>query len=273
MWASPNPQNMTAMSSGRVYMDPSRQATDGTYISRTNLPEVPEVPEQSNLVPQYCVLRLADGGKGAHVKVPVTGPLDAPKPQGDTANYVMVDATNRKVITENKRVVVAAKVPRVPATTAHTMFEDSESMVMHLTAALLSTAGQEVLKTLSQRQLGDTNSVGIFSKTAVRAVAAKIASVAPMAAPTKMDFLVADSDASRKTKGTFSSQKRNLDHVVVVLASSTKAELVVMTCFPTDVTTGTSIGYPTTADQDVAEHTFGQHTPIAVSDPLPTLKW
>jgi hypothetical protein len=38
--------------------------------------------------------------------------------------------------------------------------------VMHLTAAPLSAAGREVLVTLNHRQLGNTKSVGIFSKTA-----------------------------------------------------------------------------------------------------------
>jgi hypothetical protein len=271
-----NPQNMTAMSKAHVYMDPTRQATDGTYTSRTNLPEIPEIPEQVMMVPRYYVLRLPDSGKGKPTKIQVTGPADAPKPPADMAQYVM-DGVNRKIVIEQERQVVAARVPRVPATSAHTMFEDSESMVMHLTAALLSEAGREVLKTLVLRGGGHPGTVGIFSKTALRAVAAKVANVAHAtgvpAPPTQMDFLVADSDAARNPVGTFTSQKRNFDHVLVVLASSPTFELVVVTCFPTDVTTGASIGCPTTPDQDVAEHTFGQHTVMAVTNPLPTLTW
>jgi hypothetical protein len=271
-----DPARMSGMNKGRVYMDRSRQATDDTYISRTNLPEIPGVPEQVNLIPRYYVLRQPDTGRGKPAKIRVNSELDAPVPSGDTSLYVM-DGMDRKVVREFERQVVAARVPRVPATTAHTMFEDSESMVMHLTAALKSDAGREVLKTLVLRGAGHSGTVGMFSKTAVQAVAAKIANVANAtgraAAPTKMDFRAADADANRNPVGTFTSHKRDFDHVVVVLAASPTFELVVVTCFPTDATTGASIGCPTGPNQDVAEHTFGQHTVVNVTNPLPTLTW
>jgi len=265
-----DPSNPTAMSKGRVYMDPARQAKDDSYNLRTKLPEVPATTRTDV---KYFVKRMPDAGRGAPTNIYIASLADAPIPPGDTSLYVM-QAGVRKVFTETKHVLLA---PRIPATSAHTMFEDSESMVMHVTAALKSDAGREVLKTVVLRGAGDKKTVGIFSKTAVRAVAAKFAAVAASKGkapvPSQMISRVADSAPDRKPAGTFTTTKENFDHVVLSLAASPTFDLVVVTAFPTDVTTGQSIGSPTTADQDIAEHEIGKHTIMPVTNPLPTLTW
>lgn len=270
------PGAMTSMSKGHVYMDPARQARDNSYNLRTNLPDVPATPEVVRLDPKYYVLRLPDSGRGQPTKIEVDGPADAPVPGGDTSLYVM-NGLNRRVIREQQRVVTAPATPRIPATSAHTMFEDSESMVMHVTAALKSDAGREVLKTLLLRGAGDKQTVGIFSKTAIRAVGSKFSAVATAKGqapiPSQMINRVADAGADRVPTGTFTTGKVAFDHIVLVLAASPDFDLVVVTSFPTDATTAASIGCPTSADQDIAEHTFGSHTVMPVTNPLPTLTW
>lgn len=271
-----DPTNMALMSRGKVYMDPARQATDNSYNLRTNLPEIPATAAVVRVDQNYYVLRYPDGGRGRPTKIRVSGPEDAPIPIDDRSHYVM-DGGVRKIVVENNRVVTAPATPRIPATSAHSMFEDSESMVMHLTAALKSDAGREVLRTLVQRGAGDKRTVGIFSKTAILAVNSKFTTVATSMGnapvPSQMISRVADSAPDRSPTGTFKTTKVPFDHIVLVLAASPDFDLVVVTCFPTDVTTGASIGCPTSADQDVAEHTFGTHTVMTVTNPLPTLTW
>jgi hypothetical protein len=271
-----DPGNKAAMRKGTVYMDPSRQAPDNSYNVRTNLPEVLGVPAVFRTDTAYYVMRLPAGGKGAPIKIEIGNPAEAARPVGDTNLYVM-DGLARKVIEVNRQVVVTAAVPRIPETSAHTMFEDSESMVMHLTGALKSDAGAEVLKTLTLRGAGDKRTVGVFSKTAVRAVNAKFGQVAATkgqpAPANRMMNRVADSAPDRSPTGSFTVTRSAFDHVVLVLAAAEDWELVVVTGFPSGATTGASIGCATTDQQDVVEHTFGSHTIVPVTAPLPGLDW
>jgi hypothetical protein len=265
-----DPSNPTAMSKGRVYMDPARQAKDDSYNLRTKLPEAPATTRTDET---YFVKRLPDAPRGTPTNIQIASRADAPIPPGDTSLYVMENGARKVFVT--RRTVVTA--PRIPATSAHTMFEDSESMVMHVTAALKSDAGREVLKTLVLRGAGEKKTVGIFSKTAVRAVAAKFAAVAgskgKAPVPSQVMSRVADSAPDRSPIGTFTTSKHNIDHVVLVLGASPTFDLVVVTAYPTDETTGQSIKSPTSPDQDIAEHDFGQHTIMPVTNPLPTLTW
>ncbi|CAG9000911.1 MAG: hypothetical protein CENE_02918 [Candidatus Celerinatantimonas neptuna] len=147
------------------------------------------------------------------------------------------------------------------------MFPDSESLVMHLTAALLSSAGIQVLKKLKANGLGSPNTVGVFSKSAVLAVAG-----VDLGEPVTMinRTLEVDTSQPRDHTGRYPATGRiiekyhNVNHIVVVLGHRDSGELNVITCFPSAQTTQQSIGTITSDKQDIAELEFGIHTLVDI---------
>jgi hypothetical protein len=260
----------------RGAQDSTRSARDTSYNSRSGLPEIPQVPEVRG-IEQRALRRVP--GQANPVKEPL-GPSGVAFPPGTTAADWVVDPSNpnqRKVI--GVSVVTTPAVPKIPGTAKHTMFADSETMVMHLTAALLSIGGKAILQTLLGYGSGSPNTVGLFSKTAVDAVNAKVAQVGAGYGNPQTLVRTADttgpraSDGTAKLVGTFTKTNDIIDHVVVVMSYGADSRLVVNTCFPSPESTMVSIGTSNAPHSDITEHMFGQHTVIPVDAVLPALVW
>ncbi|QOY86781.1 hypothetical protein [Paludibaculum fermentans] len=257
----------------QVMQDASRLPLSNQYNERTGLGILPGIDPTFGV--RYYIKKFPPGGKGKPLDVDIAGPgaigaLNA-------ADYVCEHGVIK--IFQGRGAQLTAAVPMVPAKSTHTMFEDSESMVMHLTAALLSEAGLAVLKTLKERGHNGGTTVGIFSKTAVLAVARHFQNVANQknVAYDAAQTLDRKSDTNplnrRQLTGTFTKSTQAIDHVVVVLACSLLNDLVVVTCYPSPATTQATIGTATRDGEDIAEHTFGQHTKMPRQASLPTLSW
>jgi hypothetical protein len=258
---------------GQVMLDKSRIAQSNQYNERTGLAAIPAVPAQHGT--RYYVKKLP-AGKGKPTDVDIPGPV-APA-TFNPAEYVCQPPGQIKVF-QGQGPQIALGLPLVPAKSTHTMFEDSESMVMHLTAALLSDAGLAVLATLKKNGHNSGKTVGIFSKTAVLAVSRQFQSVAAKKSspytPAKTLDRKSDTDAinPRTLTGTFTKSDKGIDHIVVVLACSLSNDLVVVTCYPSPVSTNATIGTPTRDGEDIAEHEFGKHTKMPKQVSLPSLSW
>ncbi|MGJ5819565.1 hypothetical protein [Paludibaculum fermentans] len=258
----------------QVMLDGSRIAGLNQYNERTGLGELARVDAVHGT--RYYVKRLAPGNKGKPIDVDIAGP--AATGGLNPVDYVCQPPGVIKVF-QGRGPEIAAALPMVPAKSTHTMFEDSESMVMHLTAALLSDAGLAVLETLKRRGNDGGKTVGVFSKTAVMAVARHFQNVAQQKVtaynPAQTLDRKSDTDAlnPRQLTGTFTRTTRNIDHVVLVMACSLLNDLVVVTCYPSPATTQATIGTATRDGEDIAEHKFGEHKKMPRQVSLPSLVW
>jgi hypothetical protein len=258
----------------QVMLDQSRIAQSNQYNERTGLAAIPALPAQYGT--RHYVKKLAPGGKGKPTDEDIPGPL--PPATLNPAEYVCQPPGQIKVF-QGRGPQIAPALPLVPAKSTHTMFEDSESMVMHLTAALLSDAGLAVLATLKKNGHNSGKTVGIFSKTAVLAVSRHFQNVAAKKTaaytPAKTLDRKSDTDVAnpRMLTGTFTKSEKGIDHIVVVLACSLSNDLVVVTCYPSPVSTNATIGTPTRDGEDIAEHEFGKHTKMPKQVSLPVLSW
>lgn len=274
--SSPPPyEGLAYVGKSRVYQDVDRAAiplregaTISKYSARSGLPKVPAVPEVR--ATQDYVKRLSPmGGRGGPTDVPLVdySPTDGHR-------YVM---SGQSVKVFHRSVLVTLTVPEKPATESHTMFEDSEAMVMHLAAALSSPAGIKMLWILYTRyhsQVDTDKTVGIFSKTSVYAVRSHIGRVSPSKPYPLALIRTADTDGNRHLLGTFTMTTSPIDHVVVVLGVK-GTELTVITCFPCTQTTLATVGVATTNHEDLEEPTFGHphKTPAMVGTKAPKLVW
>jgi len=113
---------------GGVMQDPDRLPPTREYADRTGLPELPLLTGAV----KYRVFR----------KVPKGKPIPEEKNSMVEVNVLLErDYVFKRGTIDYTVVPGAVLAPQVKASAAHTMFTDSESMVMHLTAALLSGAG------------------------------------------------------------------------------------------------------------------------------------
>lgn len=252
----------------RVLQDYSRIAPDNSYNLRTNLPRIPGSPgiDTFSYAVREIVPSLAPGGKASHQ---------------DHSFPTAAEATSFASIHPHKRFVPAKPgpgpqvyrtlvssvppVPEVGRTYSHSMW-DSESMVMHLTALLLSPTGREALDLLNDSSRGSDKSIGVFSKTAVRAVAAHVASLGK--AQPQVEERTADTRPDRTPTGTFSRTSSPIDHVVASFYRSPAGKLTVNTLYPTARDTFASCGISTTPDEEVLETDFGK---VHLKRPVSTL--
>lgn len=266
IWAERAGQDVSRMALPDVNYPPH-----SSYNLRSGLPEVPGVAAQR--ATENVAFRLKPGGVD---RVVATEANPYAVPLG-TTGWVMQNG-QRKIQQQNGAVIRAA-VPRLPSTLAHTMFEDSESMVMHLTAALKSTGGKAVLTTLITRGAGSKETVGLFSKTAVDAVSQKVASAAPGKAMPEVLQRTANTHGARRPDGTadvtgsFTRTKKDIDHIVLVMRMSDANELTIVTCYPSPVPTTSTIGISNTPKLDIIEHKFGTKIAVAIDAVLPTIVW
>jgi hypothetical protein len=274
---------------GALSLDASRTAIPARpglgyskYDLRSGLPELSEQPEQGVLEPFYKIIQPGQRPQEitavpVHSNVNVSGgrPLVQalraretvePIPPGDARDYGTKGGTGTRTV-YYKYSQLAPKVPKVPGTEEHTMFEDSESMVMHLTAALLSKCGQALLETLKTRGPGSPLTVGLFSRSAVHAVKQHIATINQTPKPEPQTLIrTADVSGAPRTPsspnpitGTFSHSTKPIDHIVVVLGVSGTGDVNVVTCYPSPVPTMATIKTSNAPDLDIEEHTVGNH--------------
>ncbi|HSX86955.1 MAG TPA: hypothetical protein VLG17_03025 [Pseudomonas sp.] len=251
-----------------VYMDERRLAQSDKYNKRTGLPEISAVPEMRGNV--FYVLQKPVGGKGQPQKFRIpNAAVAAMPPYNNSALYIQDGISGAKVVTGTE--LLRAATPRIPADPPHSMFPDSEAMVLYLTAALLSDAGVRVLNTLNGMAPGSGLTVGLFSKTAVRVVktlknSEKVPDIierkADVRAGTRSDYL-----------GSFTYESSAIDHVVVAMSKAPDSSVTVVTYYPSHATTGDTIKTPTAADEDVEEHVFGIHQKARQLNPEPVIRW
>jgi len=247
-----------------VMQDVDRLPPTREYADRTGLPELPAVSGPA----KYRVFR----------KVPQNKPVPEEKNSMAEVNLLL----ERDYVFKGGKIMVtvvggAQLLPLVKASPAHTMFTDTESMVMHLTAALLSNAGKRVLHGLMTLTPPDPKkTMGIFSRSAVRAVNA-----ADVRVENKMIERQLEVDRGQPRSpgtgfypatGRILTAESGIDHAVVILSRSAAGDLNVVTCYPSKTTTGASIGTPTDGSEDIAEFRIGEHTKVR-QDTLPALRW
>ena len=254
-----------------LHMDEARLAQSDKYDRRTGHGELPGIAEKSGQ--RLVVLKKNPAGKGAPQKEEIAS---ADIVNANPARYA-VDATyvqdtktgTAKIMTE--KVVFAKAIPIEPARPAHSMFPDSESMVLHLTAALLSDAGLGVLTGLDGASPGGGETYCIYSKTAAKVVRGlKNAGKAPEMLMRTKDTDMVD---KRIELASHSEIARNIDHVVVVLRKHADGSLLIVTAYPSDVPTSATIGLVTGPDEDVEELTRSVYKKTTQTTPLKAPTW
>lgn len=258
----------------RVLQDYSRIAPDNSYNLRTNLPRIPGSPgiDTFSYSVREIIPPLAPGAKGSQQNHTFSSAAEA-------MNFASTHPSKKFVPAKPGpgpqvfRTLISSvpPVPEVGRTYSHSMW-DSESMVMHLTALLLSPTGREALALLNDSSRGSDKSIGVFSKTAVRAVAAHVLSLGKP--QPQVEERTADTRADRTVTGTFSKSSSPIDHVVASFYRSPTGKLIVNTFYPTARDTVASCGIRTTADEEVLETEFGRvHLVKPVSTIPIKLQW
>lgn len=168
--------------------------------------------------------------------------------------------------------VIRQKVTRIAGSEKHTMFEDSESMAMHLCAALRSSAGRSALALLRSKPLGDPGTVGVFSKTAVDQVdrfindpkkKLKVPHPKPLVIERVTDMragAVRTAGNPNPVADTFQYQKKDIDHIVMVLGKRADGSLNVVTIFPSPDTTQATMQVDNSGQVDLVEPVFMKGT-------------
>ena len=252
----------------KVYADQARLAQSDKYNQRMGLGEIAKVDPSVQKYPGYFVRTRGNPATNEVI-------LEAPQSPAndllarnylggrDPNNYVLEkgSANQIKIVHSANLNRTIPGLPRVPASEAHTMFEDSESMVLHLTAALISAAGLKMLSELKKRGHNEGKTIALFSHTAVRIVAEKTRTEESKgntkAVGHRLIERTADvqdpHDRNRVLTGTFTSTPKAIDHIVVVMAVSPTNQALVMTCFPDPRPTNDTIQRASTKFQDIVE--------------------
>lgn len=252
-----------------LHMDESRLAQSDKYNRRTGHGELGAVPEKTGK--RFVVLQLPTGGKGKPVDVEIPDVTQATKaPYNDAKAYVQDKQTGGAKVME-RTVILEKAIPIEPARPPHSMFADSESMVLHLTAALLSEAGVSVLGAVNGATAGAGDTFCIYSKTAAKEVRAlKNSGKAPEMVMRTMDTDAVD---KRKELGSHSEVAKTIDHVVVVLRKAADGDLLVVTAYPSDAPTSQTMQYATAPGEDVEEHGRAVYKKTTQAKPMPKLAW
>ncbi|GEN13392.1 hypothetical protein SAMN05443572_12022 [Myxococcus fulvus] len=263
-----SPSNMSALAEGSVYLDEERLAPDESYNERTGLPARAELRGPD--ITQAYVRRLPDGGSGKPLEVDVS-PTALPSLLMDGHKYVM-DKASGSIKLFNKFVSRGPVIqPARKKTSSHSMFPDSESMVMHLTAALYSKAGEMALSHLMLNPGDPGKTVGVFSKTAVRHVK-NFDKTQRLRNKGTLKERTRKYDAGENLIAGFDYRDAPIDHVVVVLAKAEKGDLLVRTCYPSAMTTLDTIETASLPLQDIFEPSIGDHRLVPVID-VPQIHW
>jgi len=293
-------------------LDPKRMARAepgpsqrSKYDYRSNRPEVPEVPETGVLVPH--VQRRQPQAAPIDVcisdelsPIPVTGAQGRDPGQRNqiVANRGRASFNTTKPgpfvpvapqdLPKVKYIYVQqqAHVPRLKGSEKHTMFEDSESMILHLAAALRSTAALHMLNLLLDKKLNDNGTVGLFSKTAVWQVQEHVRRVGKKQkkafAEPKVVERVTDPDLTKQRTpaepnpvlDTFTYSNKAIDHIVLVMGRRADGQLNFVTLYPSSDSTQQTIGTTNAPDLDIEEPVFGgPKTAVKMEKTYTPLKW
>lgn len=255
-----------------AWQDPDRLATDRSYVNRTGLAELPAVMKKKYTAYRFDTLNAAPT---AHT-VDSLDDLRGKTIGRNVGEYQAKSSRESGVMRVIER--EEQEIPLVRASPAHTMFPDGESLVMHLTAALMSDAGKRVIRHLFWNMMpGQQATVAIFSNSAVDAVKAVDTTVASTMLERTLEV---DMTVQRdKRTGFFPATGRvntassAIDHVVAILGYRATGELNVITCYPSKVSTLAAYNTATLRNQDIAELQFGVHTVVQQQNPLPRLTW
>ena len=205
------------------YLDRTRLAVNDTYLKRG----MAEIAEQQKVTYSQQLIYTEAGGKKSSTVFPLTGKTDkAVLPTGAT---LVKDLGVKETVTKIH--------PNYLAMEKHTMFEDSEVLVMATTGALLSDAGLLALSELETRPEG--HYVAVFSASAVKAVDATFKKHKPLEPSLKLverspqSVKVDTSDKQPKvvTEGA-RYDKVEMKRVVLVMKKNALSDLVVVTCYP-----------------------------------------
>lgn len=227
------------------YVDQTKLATNDTYLKRgmTEIAEKTETKYSQKLV-------YKEAG--------------APKPT--SKDFALASKTDKAVLPTGATLVKDLGVkettvrihPTFQAMEAHSMFEDSEVLVMSTTAVLLSDAGLVALTELEGKAAGTY--IAIFSASAVTAIEtafAKNKATAPLRmverSPTAVTVNTTGSLPKVETTGA-TYKKVDMKRVVLVVKKDTTDDLIIVTCYPSQQqpTVPATIPPPTATD-DVVE--------------------
>ena len=205
------------------YMDKTRLAENDTYLKR-GMGTIPEKFED------------------VHSQTLVYKPAGGAKNEGGTSNIAtLADRKTAPVGATVIQDIVSTKSVKVHgnflAMEAHSMFEDSESLVMSTACVLASDAGIAALDEMKGRAVGGSY-IAVYSATAVEAVKAAFAknkATEPLKAaersPSKVEVDLTSKQAVARGMGKF--LKTDIKRVVLVLKPSATGELIIVTCYPT----------------------------------------
>ncbi len=174
-----------------------------------------------------------------------------------------------------KYVAYEPELPARDPSNPHSMFEDSESAIMTLTAALASTAGQKVLEAI--RAEPRDVSLAIFSHTSVRALTAAVATASGWntgsAHPNRnkavqMVERVNTFNDKRELTGKFVITAVDMKHTVTLLSQWPVGELMLVSHYPVKSAID-GIG----ADDDQWEKKPSVFVTVKGDTPPPALVW
>ncbi len=250
------------------YVDETRLASNDTYLKRG----MAEIAEQSvTTYSQKLIYVPSKGAKPTSADFPVAGKTDtAAVPTGGTLT---------------KALPVQAKVTKIHPTyqkmEAHSMFEDSEVLVMSTSAAILSDAGLLMLTELHSKPVGTY--LAVFSASAVKAVDAafkKTTGAAPLRmverTPASVSVNTTGPQPKLETAGA-TYARTDMKRVVLVVKKDASDDLIIVTCYPSQSDPVLPVTMPPTppptADDDVVEIEKGTKFQVVKQKTAIDLKW
>ena len=227
------------------YVDKTRLAVNDTYLKRG----MSDIAEKKELSFTQKIVYQKQGEK---------------KPT--SSDFKLASKTDKPTLPEGAKLVKALEVketevkihPAFMAMDKHSMFEDSEVLVMATTAVILSDAGLLALSELKTRAVG--NYIAVFSASGVKAVESsflKNKAIAPLKQVERSPASVkVDTTGKQPQVVTTGAQydKVDMKRVVLVVKKDAKGELIIVTCYPSQKTPAVIPPTPPpTPDDDVLE--------------------
>jgi len=208
------------------YVDKTRLAVNDTYLKRGMV----QIAEKQETTFSQQIVYTEPGGTKTSKVFPLTSKTDqAELPKGTIIHKDL-----------GVRETVVTVHPNFQAMEKHTMFEDSEVLVMATSAVILSDAGLVALSELETRAAG--HYIAVYSASAVKAVDVTFKAHKPTASPLK---LVERSPQSVKVDTTVKPaqvvttgaqyDKADMKRVVLVVKKDASGELIIVTCYPSQM--------------------------------------
>jgi hypothetical protein len=219
-----DPKNPGTFEPYNFYMDKSRLADNDTYLKRG----MAKIDEKYVDVHSQTLIYKPQGG----------GPTVNASGKIESLAHAKTAPAGAQIIKNEVKTQSEKVHGTFLAMEAHSMFEDSESLVMCTTAVLASDAGIAALQALDGRAAGGSY-VAVYSATAVLAVAAAFAKNNAAAGPLKLaersptSVTVDPQTKQPRAPGLGQFGKKDIKRVVLVLKPHAAGELIIVTCYPT----------------------------------------